>query len=88
MEKLVTDTCSRAVRMPVVLLFQSSLFELSDDMMNGILSSGFVTCIGALVVTYGLVNGFGQPRTRLEPAARRGWTCRATSRCSAWTTTR
>lgn len=27
----------------------------------GILSSGFVTCIGALVVTYGLVNGFGQP---------------------------
>jgi len=27
---------------------------------TGILSSGFVTCIGALVVTYGLVNGFGQ----------------------------
>ena len=27
----------------------------------GILTSGFVTCIGALVVTYGLVNGFGQP---------------------------
>ncbi len=27
----------------------------------GILGSGFVTCIGALVVTYGLVNGFGQP---------------------------
>jgi len=26
----------------------------------GILTSGFVTCIGALVVTYGLVNGFGQ----------------------------
>ena len=28
---------------------------------TGILTSGFVTCIGALVVTYGLVNGFGQP---------------------------
>ena len=27
----------------------------------GILTSGFVTAIGALVVTYGLVNGFGQP---------------------------
>lgn len=27
----------------------------------GILSSGLVTAIGALVVTYGLVNGFGQP---------------------------
>ncbi|MBQ7191114.1 MAG: MFS transporter [Kiritimatiellae bacterium] len=27
----------------------------------GILTSGFVTCIGALVVTYGFVNGFGQP---------------------------
>ena len=27
----------------------------------GILTSGYVTCIGALVVTYGLVNGFGQP---------------------------
>ena len=27
----------------------------------GILTSGFVTCIGALIVTYGLVNGFGQP---------------------------
>ena len=27
----------------------------------GILTSGFVTCIGALVITYGLVNGFGQP---------------------------
>ena len=27
----------------------------------GILTSGFVSCIGALVVTYGLVNGFGQP---------------------------
>ena len=27
----------------------------------GILTSGFVTCLGALVVTYGLVNGFGQP---------------------------
>ena len=27
----------------------------------GIFISGFVTCIGALVVTYGLVNGFGQP---------------------------
>ena len=27
----------------------------------GILTSGFVTCIGALVVMYGLVNGFGQP---------------------------
>ena len=27
----------------------------------GILTSGFVTCIVALVVTYGLVNGFGQP---------------------------
>lgn len=27
----------------------------------GILTSGFVTGIGALVVTYGLVNGFGQP---------------------------
>jgi len=26
----------------------------------GILTSGFVSCIGALVVTYGLVNGFGQ----------------------------
>ena len=28
---------------------------------TGILTSGFVTGIGALVVTYGLVNGFGQP---------------------------
>ena len=27
----------------------------------GILTSGFVTCIGTLVVTYGLINGFGQP---------------------------
>ena len=27
----------------------------------GILTSGLVTCIGALIVTYGLVNGFGQP---------------------------
>ena len=27
----------------------------------GIMTSGFVSCIGALVVTYGLVNGFGQP---------------------------
>ena len=27
----------------------------------GILTSGFVTAIGALVVTYGLINGFGQP---------------------------
>lgn len=27
----------------------------------GILTSGFVTCIGALIVTCGLVNGFGQP---------------------------
>ena len=27
----------------------------------GILTSGYVTCIGALVVTYGLINGFGQP---------------------------
>ena len=27
----------------------------------GILTSGFVTAIGALVVTYGIVNGFGQP---------------------------
>lgn len=27
----------------------------------GILTSGFVTGIGALVVTYGLINGFGQP---------------------------
>ena len=27
----------------------------------GILTSGLVSCIGALVVTYGLVNGFGQP---------------------------
>ena len=27
----------------------------------GIMTSGYVTCIGALVVTYGLVNGFGQP---------------------------
>lgn len=27
----------------------------------GILTSGFVTAIGALVVTYGLVNGLGQP---------------------------
>jgi len=27
----------------------------------GILTSGMVTCIGALVVTYGLINGFGQP---------------------------
>ena len=27
----------------------------------GILTSGLVSCIGALVLTYGLVNGFGQP---------------------------
>lgn len=27
----------------------------------GILMSGLVSCIGALVVTYGIVNGFGQP---------------------------
>ena len=27
----------------------------------GIITSGYVTTIGALVVTYGLVNGFGQP---------------------------